>query len=796
MNPPIHSLGSQDPSPAEGGGGEDRGLVAALEEAHRFAHLAGRLARVGGWSFLLSEGRARWSDPVCDLFGLPRGSQPTLEEIGSFHEPEVSARIDALSTRLFRDGTPWEADLPLAPHLLDPSGHRRWIRVSAEAIRNAAGEIIGMQGALQEITREKLLEADRSRLGARVVETLEGMGDAFFSFDPEGRFSYLNRAALGYLAVDAEEVLGKGFLEAFPDAEGSELHRRMTGAAASGEPDAFETWAPRFGRWFRAQIYPSEEGLSVFFTDTSEIHRAMEAMKEREARFRIVSEVTTDAIWDWDLTTDLVWWSEGVRTLFGHDPEGLSETKEAWAERIHPEDRPAVLDAVNRAVQGASDGYTLEYRFRRADGGWAVVMDQGRVVHDGQGAPIRMVGGMTDLSEIRELESQFLRAQRMEGLGTLAGGIAHDLNNVLAPVLMSLDLLEDALPEAEDRDLLDTVRSSARRGAHLVRQLLTFARGARGEREVVDPASVLREVAGIIRDTFPRSLDFRLQVAEGLRPVLGDPTQLHQAILNLCVNARDAMPDGGRLTLEAAEVTVDPHFAERRPEVRPGPFLCIAVRDTGTGMDPETRARMFDPFFTTKPQGKGTGLGLSTVQAIVRSHGGFLNVYSEPGRGSRFRLYFPVLEGAAVGMGEAPRRTHPRRGGARRILIVDDEPALVSVLAQALRYAGYQVVTAGDGAEGVAQFQHFRGEIAAVVTDSMMPVMDGATMIHELRRMDPGIPILATSGLHPSGAMDRLVEAGTVRFLQKPYTAEQLQEALSLLLGDPPGGDPVAQGRA
>jgi two-component system cell cycle sensor histidine kinase/response regulator CckA len=771
-------------APGEAPGTASDALTEALEESRRVANLAGRLARVGGWSFDPAEGRARWSDPVCDILGVPRGTRPTLEEMARLHPPPEAQRLADLSRRLLEEGVPWEVDLPLAPRYPDPEGNRRWIRVSAEAMRDPEGEIRGMQGALQEITREKVLEAEREHLSDRIIQTLEGMGDAFFSFDSKGRFNYLNRAALSILGVEAHQVLGRSFLEAFPDAQGSELHHRMGSVAAGGHPDAFETWAARFRRWFRVQLYPSPDGLSVFFTDTTEIHRVMEALEDREARFRLVAEVSADAIWDWDLAGDTVWWSEGVRTLFGHDPEELARGPEGWGERVHPEDRPGLLEAMNQVLQGTEEGYTLEYRFRRADGRWAVVVDRARVVRDADGVPVRMVGGMTDLTEIRELELQFLRVQRMEGIGTLAGGIAHDLNNVLAPIVMSLDLLEESLPEPDDRELLETVRSSARRGAQLVSQLLTFARGAEGERKVVDPLEVLQEVSRIIRDTFPKDLVLSLEAQEGVSPILGDATQLHQAVLNLCVNARDAMPRGGRLDLRVHNVEVDPHFAERRPEVRPGPFVCISVRDTGEGMDAETRARIFDPFFTTKPTGKGTGLGLSTVLAIVRSHGGFVNVYSEAGRGSRFRLYLPASTGTPEASGAGARRSRRKAGQGRRILVVDDEPALVSVLSQALRHAGYQVVTAADGHEGVAQFQQFSGGIDAVVTDSMMPGMDGATMIRELLRVAPGLPVLATSGLHPSGGMDRLVAETGVRFLQKPYTAEQLLDELALLLGD------------
>lgn len=709
-------------------------------------------------------------------------------------DPEEAERLHRLATGLLGDGIPWEAEFRLAGDRRDSAGNRRWIRLLAEPARDPSGRIVALQGAVQEITRTKVLEQEGIRLGAQVTRVLEGMSDAFFSFDAEGRFTYLNSAALAILGVETDEALGRPFLEAFPEAAGSELVQRMAEARQTGRFQGFDIWAPRFQRWFRVQIFPSDEGLSIFFNDTSEIRQAMAALEEREARFRLVADLTTDAIWEWDLEADTVWWSEGVRGLFGHDPETLGKAHGVWTEFVHPEDRTRVLEALNQAIQGFTDGYDAEYRLRRADGTWAMVRDRARRLDDGEGAPRRMVGGLSDLTERRELEAQLLRTQRLEGIGTLAGGIAHDLNNVLAPVLLSLELLEEGLPDPEDRALLRTVEGSARRGAALVRQLLTFARGTRGERVEVDLPGVVAEVAALIRDTFPRGIELRVEMEADLPSVIGDPNQLHQAMLNLCVNARDAMPRGGALTLRLSRVEISGDVAARHADVRPGTFLRLSVRDSGEGMDPETLARIFDPFFTTKEPGKGTGLGLSTTLAIVRSHGGFLEVESEPGAGSAFRLLLPsAAQGppapATPGRGRLRSPGPSKEGAGRQILVVDDEPALLTVLAQALRHGGYEVVTASGGREGVAKYLQLRGRVDALVTDAMMAGMDGAALIHELRGQNPRLPVLATSGLAPGGALARLVEEAGVRFLQKPFAAGTLLDQLAALLEEPPRGD-------
>jgi nitrogen-specific signal transduction histidine kinase/ActR/RegA family two-component response regulator len=399
---------------------------------------------------------------------------------------------------------------------------------------------------------------------------------------------------------------------------------------------------------------------------------------------------------------------------------------------------------------------------------------------------------MSDQTERKRLEAQFLRAQRMEGIGTLAGGIAHDLNNVLAPILMSIELLKlDLRDKPQMLKTLETIEGSARRGADLVRQVLTFARGLDGQRVAVNVRHLLNDLQQIIRETFPRNID--IKVAGGppsdLWPIAGDPTQLHQVLLNLAVNARDAMPRGGSLAFTAENITIDQQYAATSRDVTAGPYVVLKVADTGVGIPPEIRDRIFEPFFTTKEVGKGTGLGLSTAHAIVKSHGGFVTVYSETGRGTTFKVYLPA-DPALRSRPSAPEVVDLPRGRGELVLVVDDESSIRDITQRTLEAFGYHVLTASDGAEAVAVFAQHRERIALVLTDMLMPVMDGPAVIMALTRMQPSVRIIAASGLNANDNLAKAVNAGVKDFLPKPYAADTLLRLFREVLDRPPAGAP------
>ncbi len=403
------------------------------------------------------------------------------------------------------------------------------------------------------------------------------------------------------------------------------------------------------------------------------------------------------------------------------------------------------------------------------------------LVRDEEGQPKSILAINTDITERKQMQEQLVRAQRMESLGTLAGGIAHDLNNTLSPITMAVSLLKARMQDQEGLGILEILEKSAGHGADMVRQVLSFARGVTGERALLQPKYLIQELKKISADTFPKNVEISTDIAPDLWNVSGDSTQLYQVLLNLCVNARDALPGGGAIVISATNETLDAPYVAMNPEARVGPYVIIEVRDTGTGIPAAIVEKIFDPFFTTKTMDKGTGLGLSTSLGIVRSHGGFIRVASEVGQGTTFRVYLPAENGLHISEAKARPPGLPR-GNGECVLVIDDEEAIRTVTQHALEAFGYRVLTATDGAEGIAIYARRRGDIAVVLTDMMMPVMDGAATIAVLRRIDPEVKIIASSGLKTDAQVIRALDGGPPYFLAKPYTADSLLQMLAEIL--------------
>jgi PAS domain S-box-containing protein len=408
------------------------------------------------------------------------------------------------------------------------------------------------------------------------------------------------------------------------------------------------------------------------------------------------------------------------------------------------------------------------------------------LVRDDHGVPRAILAINTDITDKKKLEHQFLRAQRMESVGTLAGGIAHDLNNVLAPVIMAVDLLKLSESDPRKLSLLNTVAASARRGADMVGQVLSFARGMDGRRVEVHLRHIVNDVEKIVLETFPKNIRITTGIDAGLWSLTGDPTQLHQVIVNLCVNARDAMPDGGSLSINAGNVLIDDNYATFSLDARPGAYVLLRIEDTGHGIPATVIDKIFDPFFTTKEVGKGTGLGLSTTLAIVKSHGGFIQVHSEENRGTRFHIHLParLAPPPATDAPADPADPLPR-GDGQTILLIEDEASIRQVSQHILEAFGYRVLTAADGAAGVSLYSENRADIALVLIDMMMPVMDGPAAIHTLIAMNPGVRIIAASGIASNAATARAAGPCVKDFLPKPYSAGALIQSIYQALRTP-----------
>ena len=390
----------------------------------------------------------------------------------------------------------------------------------------------------------------------------------------------------------------------------------------------------------------------------------------------------------------------------------------------------------------------------------------------------------TDISERKKIEAQFLRAQRLESVGALASGIAHDLNNVFTPLLMTAQLLSDDSEDPKILQLANIISASARRGSDMVKQVLIFVRGGNGEREPFRLEHLVKELVDLLRETFPKSIRVRSTFIPDLWSVIGDATRLHQVLMNLSVNARDAMPDGGTLTIALKNFNVDEAYANLHGSAKPGEYVCLSVSDTGTGMSAEVRQKIFNPFFTTKDPGKGTGLGLSTVQTIVQEHGGFINLESTPGTGTSFQVFLPGSNDSETKVEPASQQLP--RGHGQLILIADDEQMVREIVKTALEAYDYRVITADDGADALSKFALNHSAIAGLVVDLEMPNSNGIACLQALRRINDRIPILLVSGVTAGERPLAQIEALGASFLPKPFNKTDLLTAIHQCLTHSP----------
>lgn len=476
-----------------------------------------------------------------------------------------------------------------------------------------------------------------------------------------------------------------------------------------------------------------------------------------------------DAILVCDLNDYIIYWNKSAERMYGWKTEEAigNNAFELLFNRDSTQfiaSRRAVLE--HREWQGELHQVTKEGKEIMVESRWTLV-------HDNQGEAKSILVVNTDVTEKKKIEAQFLRAQRMESIGALAGGIAHDLNNVLAPILTAVQILQLRHTEEKSQRILNTIEANVKRGADMVKQILTFARGVEGDRMPLQIQHLIYELEKIALETFPKSIKIHLDLPANLWNISGDATQLHQVLLNLCVNARDAMPAGGELAISAVNTVVDEHLARINLDARVGNYLVIRVKDSGVGIPSNIINKIFEPFFTTKDPGKGTGLGLSTVLAIIKSHGGFVSVASEVGKGTTFEVYLPAqAEVEAEGVETGP--TDLLFGNGELILVVDDETSILEITRETLETYNYKVMIAHDGAEAIALYARYKDSIAVVITDMMMPVMDGAATIRALRRISPHAKIIASSGFMEDAKIAQFVGDGIEAFLHKPYTAEKL----------------------
>jgi PAS domain S-box-containing protein len=530
-----------------------------------------------------------------------------------------------------------------------------------------------------------------------------------------------------------------------------------------------------------ATLEEDQEKGVAFVIDLSERKQSEERIKEQAE----LLNKTQDAIIVLDLENRIRFCNIRTPYFYGLEVEPEELVGKKVYEVVYEADSFKIEEAKRTTTEKGK--WKGELHQKTKDGKELIVQSQWTLVRDGYGRPKSILIVNSDVSEKKKLETQFLRAQRLESLGILAGGIAHDLNNVLHPIMMALQLLRKKITDEQGANWINTLEVSAERGADLVKQILSFARGMEGEHRLLQLRHLISEMQKILKDTLPKSIEIHTDFPTDLWTIIGDPTQLHQVLMNLCLNSQDAMPHGGRLSISAENLFFDENYAQMNIDARVGPYIVITVSDTGTGIPPEIVERIFEPFFTTKEPGKGTGLGLSTAFGIVKSHGGFMHVYSEVGKGTRVKVYLPIIETTEIRGIEDKNIKDLPIGRGELILVIDDEAAIRDISSATLKKYGYRVITANDGADGLALYVQNKLEIKTVIVDMAMPIMNGRATIQALRKINPDIKIIAISGgQHEENHVEAARRVNANTFLFKPFTTETLLKTLKkVLLSNP-----------
>jgi PAS domain S-box-containing protein len=695
--------------------------------------------------------------------------------------PEDKPRVEADHSGLFERGR-----LVHDYRFRRKDGTYLWVRDEKRLLCDPVSKTLEVVGSWSDITERKLADEALKKSEAQYRALFENANDAILIFEPETEIILeANSRACSTYGFSREKFIGMSFKQLTKDVARGE--RQIRELLERGSYHDFETVHFRDdGMAIDVLVNASLiefSGRPAILSINRDITDRRKAEEQIRGQARLL-DLAQDAIVVRDMEERVIFWNRGAEQLYGWKADeimGRKVTQVLFKETVEFERARHTL---------LSDGeWRGEVRQITRAGKEIIVNSRWTLVRDSAGAPEAVLVINSDITERRQLEAQIFRTQRIESIGTLAGGIAHDLNNILAPILIAAQVLRLKMRDEEDRQLLSRIETSAQRGGDVLKQLLTFARGIEGQRVLLQARHIARDIIKIINETFPKSISVEFDVPNELWTITGDATQLHQVLLNLCVNARDAMPSGGKLLISAENVVADEAYARVSADVKPGRYTVFKVEDSGTGIPAAVMDKIFEPFFTTKEAGKGTGLGLSTVLGIMKSHHGFIHVYSEEGHGSVFKVGFPATLENPAEMRRSEAVLPAGRG--ELVLVVDDEATIRDVTQKILARHGYRVLLAANGAEAMHLFAQHRAEVQLVLTDVMMPVMSGITLVHKLREHNPSLRIVASSGLSSGlGNSERMGEmrvAGVESFLTKPYTAQALLTALDRALSREPG---------
>ncbi|THK41342.1 PAS domain S-box protein [Methylophaga sp. SB9B] len=671
---------------------------------------------------------------------------------------------------------------------ISKSGETVWARLSVTLQRDDHDQPLHLIAITENTTENKLAESKRDEAERSLTQLLKNLPGVAYRcrFDEQWTMIYVSEAFYRLTGYDAEDVIGNQRIDfasiIHPD-DRQEMYLQTLNAIEKNQPFQVEYRIIRKDggvRWFWEQgngvrdLNGELQTIEGYMTDITLQKLADANIRESEQRFQILSKATNDAIWDWNLITDELWWSDNFETLFGIYAEESKPSFNGWENRVHPDERNRVVNNLKRAVEENQQSWSDNYKFRRHDGSYADVIDRGYVIYNSANEPIRMVGGITDISERLEIEEKLRQSQRLEAVGQLTGGVAHDFNNLLTVIVGNAEIITESLPaDSNLRGLSQMVQEAANRGADLIGSLLAFAR-----RQPLDPKNIdANQLLKNFQSLLSRSLGEAIQLEMALEPDIWlaqvDPGQLENALLNLALNAKDAMPSGGRLLIETLNVLLSEDYAAQH-DVTAGDYIVIGVSDTGIGIAPENLDKVFEPFYTTKSKDKGTGLGLAMVYGFARQSLGHINIYSERGQGTTIRLYLPRSPVEISTADNPPALPIQPKTGKEHILVVEDDDLVRSYVISQLEFIGYQVISASNGQEAMEIIQS-DAHIDLLFTDVVMPGgISGRDLSDKAQRIRPQLKVLFTSGYTENSIVHHGRLDPGVMLLSKPYSRDEL----------------------
>ncbi|QSJ18036.1 PAS domain S-box protein [Nostoc sp. UHCC 0702] len=668
--------------------------------------------------------------------------------------------------------------------ILQPDGSIRWIWDRGFVIQNEQGKMQSYGGVAEDITERKQAEESLRQSEERLSLALEAGNIGVWDWNLLTKVSHWSTNIRPMLGVPSGPVplAHEEFLNLVHPEDLQAMLEFIDLTIKQGTRPAFNyrvIWPDGSIHWLsvKGQVYYNELGEPTRMIGTTRDITDRKQAEQKITEQAALIDITTDAILLRNFQSQILFWNKGAERLFGWQAEEV--IGENGLVIFFKETCPLLETAFKAVTESGS--WQGELHKLTKSGKEIIVESRWTLMRDAAGEPQSILIVDTDITQKKQLEEQFFRGQRLESLGTLAGGIAHDLNNILTPILAASQLIRVKMANDQDRcqNLLTIVENNAKRGAALVKQVLSFARGFKGERTILQIKHLISEITLIAKQTFPKSIEFAIAVPEDLWTICGDVTQLHQVLMNLVVNARDAMPDGGTIKISTENMFLDEAYARMNLDAKVGHYVLITVADTGIGMSSEILDRIFEPFFTTKEVGTGTGLGLSTMLGIVKSHDGFVSVSSQVGKGSQFKLFLPAVQATqAMNSDEIESPT----GNGELILVVDDEAQIREITTIILENYNYKTLTASNGIEAIALYAQHKHEISAVLMDMMMPEMDGMTAIRTLEKMNPQVQIIACSGLNPNEKSVEADDTNVELMLLKPFTAQELLHSLHHLL--------------